>query len=175
MQSKPVRIPTYKLPENRRHNEKLSDEMSQELLDTFLMLDVDGEGKISCSSFRKALKCYGLEPSELTLDRLQAGSDIDLSEYMTLLSNQLEKPGWCYVEIQDAFTSIDHELKGQITFADVKRFFYELGEKLTDAQIDEQMRNHNINLQHDTPSHTVHCHEFAAVVMNNPKRKLSQF
>ena len=125
-----------------RYGEKLTDEMSAELVETFEMLDEGTTGKISGKQLLLALKSFGMEPSREVIDMAQGGDEnlIGLTEYMVIVSDHMDQWNWCAAEIAESFEVFDSESSGLISYEDVRRVFHEIGEKLNDNEIESQMK-----------------------------------
>lgn len=126
-----------------KHN--MTEEMKKEVMDTFHLLDDLHEGSIAGSKLLIALKIFGFEPTAAASERSK-GSPIDLNEYMSfVLSCCSSQSAWCLAEMTETFSLFDREQCGYIAAAQFKRTFGRLGEKLTDAEIEEQMEDYDIN------------------------------
>eukprot|EP00603_Paraphysomonas_imperforata_P007786 CAMPEP_0114431814 /NCGR_PEP_ID=MMETSP0103-20121206/10813_1 /TAXON_ID=37642 ORGANISM="Paraphysomonas imperforata, Strain PA2" /NCGR_SAMPLE_ID=MMETSP0103 /ASSEMBLY_ACC=CAM_ASM_000201 /LENGTH=151 /DNA_ID=CAMNT_0001601429 /DNA_START=57 /DNA_END=512 /DNA_ORIENTATION=- len=124
----------------------LSEDMSQELMATFKMLDQNDEGSIDFNKMTLALKVHGFEPSAETLAQIKKMETIGPPEYMTFMGNFLSESGhWCKNEVQEAFDVFDKERTATITIPQIKRVINRIGEKLTDPEIDQQYFQFDMN------------------------------
>ncbi len=74
------------------------------------------------------------------------GDDVDLNEYMSfILTYCTSQNVWCMNEMSEIFSLFDREQCGYITPAQFKRTFMRVGEKLTDAEIETQMDDFDLN------------------------------
>lgn len=124
---------------HERYSDKLTEDLSTELIDTFMCLDKLNHGRISSDDLLIACKCFGLEPTNDINERIKRGDAVQLSEYMSILTKLMENQDYCSNEVQEVFDIIDQERKGHITIPDIKRFFHDIGEKQMDMEIEEQI------------------------------------
>lgn len=126
-----------------RHN--MSEEMKKEYTETFSLLDDLHEGVISAPKLLTAMKILGFEPTAAASDRA-VGEPLDLNEFMSfILSASSSQSDWCMAEMEEAFLLFDRENCGYLAPAQFKRTFGRLGEKLTDAEIEDQMDDFDLN------------------------------
>ena len=118
----------------------LSEDMSEELMSTFKMLDQNGDGSIDFAKITLAMKVHGFEPSQGMISQMKQMETIGQVEYMGFMTTFLsESRHWCESEIQEAFEVFDKEKTGLITIPQVKRVINRIGEKLTDSEIDSNL------------------------------------
>mmetsp|Transcript_5609 Transcript_5609/g.8541 ORF Transcript_5609/g.8541 Transcript_5609/m.8541 type:complete len:150 (+) Transcript_5609:52-501(+) len=118
---------------------QLSDDLNNEFMDTFKMLDENDEGQISGSQLLLALKAHGIEPDGRLIERGQSSKPVSFQEYMSIIvAMTLSTDSWCRAEMQEAFDVFDKDLVGTINQHQIKRVLLRLGEKLTDSEIDQQ-------------------------------------
>lgn len=124
----------------------LSEDMSQELMTTFKMLEQNNEGTIDHSKLALAMKVHGLEASSETISQMKKMETISLPEYLNFMGTLLnESSHWCKLEAQEAFDVFDKEKSGVITIPQVKRVINRIGERLTDTEIDQQYFQFDMN------------------------------
>lgn len=126
-----------------KHN--MTDEMKKEFTETFALLDDMHEGAIAAPKILIALKVLGFEPTAAATERAD-GDPLDLNEYMSfVLSCSQSQSEWCTPEMEEVFALFDRENVGYLAAAQFKRTFGRLGEKLTDAEIEDQMDDFDLN------------------------------
>lgn len=126
-----------------RHN--MSEEMKKEYTDTFSQLDDLHEGSIAAPKLLTAMKILGFEATAAAINRAE-GEPLDLNEYMSfILSASQSQSEWCHNEMEEAFLLFDRENIGYLSAAQFKRTFARIGEKLTDAEIEDQMDDFDLN------------------------------
>lgn len=118
--------------------------------DSFKVFDVDSSGAISAYELMSIMKFLGksrtdreifdmIENSDLNSDQL-----IDFGEFVTMMLKGSE-PDQYKQEIQRAFGSFDEDGDGFIGRAEFKEAVSNLGEVITDAEIDELLNGSDQN------------------------------
>ena len=124
----------------------ISDDMHEELLATFKMLDQHDEGSIDFNKMMQAMKVHGFEASSETMSQMKKSDSIGVAEYMQYMTSFLsETSNWCKLELQEAFEVFDKEKTSLITVPQIKRVVNRIGEKLTDAEIEQQYFQFDMN------------------------------
>ncbi len=121
-----------------RHN--MTDELKKEMIDTFHLLDDIHEGAMPATKLIVAQRIFGFEPTAAAMERSK-GPKVDLNEYMSfMISCCSTQQQWCAAEIDETFQLYDREHVGFITNAQFKRTLGRIGEKLTEVEIEQQMK-----------------------------------
>ncbi|KAK5089441.1 Mitochondrial group I intron splicing factor ccm1 [Exophiala xenobiotica] len=125
--------------------EQLSAEQIQSLKDVFSLFDKDGSGSISTSELGDVMRSLGQNPTDAELqdmvnevDTDQSGS-IELNEFMAMMATSLQ-PQDTAEETRAAFNVFDKDGSGTISASELRDVMKSLGENLTDAEIDEMIR-----------------------------------
>ena len=105
-----------------------------------------------------------MEAGDDIIHRAHKGDDIELTEYMQIVSGYMDQQEWCKLEMREAFEVFDTENTNNVTFGDVRRVFHELGEKLTDVEIEEQMKEFAEKTEDKVLNLTVH--DFSSMILN---------
>ena len=94
-----------------------------------------------------ALKAMGIEPpSEDSERRSNEMEPIELKEFLKIISEQyLNNLSWMRNSLVKSFQVFDKDHNGYIDPTELKRVFTKLGETVTDADIEDQLREYDID------------------------------
>merc|ERR1711934_647643 len=120
----------------------LTDAQKADLKEAFTLFDTDGSGAIDSAELCTAMAALGFNPKKNEIDKMVREMDkdgdatIDLEEFMIMLAAKMnEKDG--KEEMLKGFAMFDDDKTGKISFKNFKRVATELGETLTDEQLQE--------------------------------------
>jgi len=123
---------------------KLTQDQLDELKSSFAIYDLDGDGRITMRELGSVMRALGHNPTEAkiltfinTVDTDQSGS-IDFQEFCELMSTKMREMD-TEADIIDAFRVFDVEGKGYITAYELRHVMTNLGEKLTDEEVNEMV------------------------------------
>ncbi|XP_076177695.1 uncharacterized protein LOC143151990 isoform X2 [Ptiloglossa arizonensis] len=123
---------------------ELTAEQKDDIKEAFDLFDPDGTGKIATKELKVAIRALGFEPKKEEMKKLIADTDpnglgtLSFEEFLNLMSvKMLEKD--TKEEILKAFRLFDDDNTGKITFKNLKRVARELGENLTDEELQEMI------------------------------------
>jgi centrin-1 len=133
----------------RRHNQgyTLTEAQMEELKEAFALFDNERTGTLDVRELRAAMRAIG---AELTKDQLknvltsigkdatQASTRITFDEYIALCTPRMANRD-SREEIAKIFQLFDEDNTGYITFRTLKKVCQELGEQLTDEEIQEMI------------------------------------
>lgn len=145
----------------------------QEAKEVFELFDFwDGrDAEVDASKIGDVIRCVGLNPT-LEIVRKNGGTDkmgeksYKFEEFLPIhetIMNTLEQG--TFADYMEAFKTFDREGQGYISGAELRHLLSSLGERLTDDQVDEIIRN--TDLQEDLEGN-VKYEEFIKKVMAGP-------
>ncbi|RMZ88738.1 hypothetical protein DV736_g4030, partial [Chaetothyriales sp. CBS 134916] len=137
-------VPPTRSPGSARPKQ-LSKEEIEGYKEVFALFDKDNSGTITASELGDVMRSLGQNPSETELrdminevDVDQSGA-IDFDEFLKMMSTTL-KPIDVDQETRAAFAVFDKDGSGTISADELRQVMKSLGEDLTDAEIDEMIR-----------------------------------
>merc|ERR1711966_502995 len=120
----------------------LSDEQKQELREAFDLFDTDGSGAVDSSELHTAMKALGFEPKKEEIAKMVREMDkdgdatVDFEEFCIMLAEKMnQKDG--KEELLKGFKLFDDDNTGRISMKNFKRVAKELGENLSDKELEE--------------------------------------
>ena len=121
---------------------QLTDEQKAELREAFDLFDTDGSGAVDASELHTAMKALGFEPKKEEISKMVKDMDkdgdatVDFEEFCVMLAEKMnQKDG--KEEMLKGFALFDDDNTGRISFKNFKRVAKELGENLTDKELEE--------------------------------------
>merc|ERR1712118_603043 len=108
------------------------------------MGDTDGSGSIDAKELKVAMRALGFEPKKEEIQKMIQDVDddgsgtIEFPEFMTMMSQKIlnRDPK---DEILTAFRLFDDDETGKISLKNLKRVAKELGERMTDEELQEMI------------------------------------
>merc|ERR1712070_237248 len=106
-----------------------------EIKEAFDLFDTDGSGSIDAKELKVAMRALGFEPKKEEIQKMIQDVDddgsgtIEFPEFMTMMSHEILK----------AFRLFDDDETGKISFKNLKRVAKELGERMTDEELQEMI------------------------------------
>merc|ERR1711871_332161 len=123
---------------------ELTEEQKQEIKEAFDLFDADGSGSIDSKELKVAMRALGFEPKKEEIQKMISDVDDDGSgtiedeEFLKMMPpkilNRDPKD-----EILKAFRLFDDDETGKISFKNLKRVAKELGERMTDEELQEMI------------------------------------
>ena len=118
----------------------ITEEQKSDIKEAFNLFDSQSSGYIDCKDLKVAMRALGFEPRKEEIKKMIAEVDkessgkINLDSFMMLMSNKMSEKD-TKEEIIKAFKLFDDDDTGKITFTNLKRVAAELGENLTDEEL----------------------------------------
>uniref|UniRef100_A0A8C2MVS3 EF-hand domain-containing protein n=1 Tax=Cricetulus griseus TaxID=10029 RepID=A0A8C2MVS3_CRIGR len=109
---------------------ELTEDQKQEVREAFDLFDSDGSGTIDVKELKVALRALGFEPRKEEMTKMI--SEVDKEATGKIKKDTKE-------EILKAFRLFDDDETGKISFRNLKRVANELGENLTDEELQEMI------------------------------------
>ncbi|KAG5510937.1 hypothetical protein JKF63_06438 [Porcisia hertigi] len=139
-------------------NSELTQEQLEEIREAFDLFDTDGSGTIDAREMRIAMRALGFEPRKEELQQLIGGSGnnaapgqlsgssngatnndlVTFSQFVQIMTHKMSQRD-SREEMVKAFVLFDRDGTGRISFQDLKRVAVELGENMTDAELQEMI------------------------------------
>merc|ERR1712023_347034 len=122
----------------------LTEEQKQEIREAFDLFDTDGSGAIDAKELKVAMRALGFEPKKDEIRKMISDIDkdgdgtIDFDEFMMMMSAKMAEKD-SREEIMKAFRLFDDDQTGKISFKNIKRVAKELGERMTDEELQEMI------------------------------------
>ncbi|PWV05026.1 putative centrin [Trypanosoma cruzi] len=136
---------------------ELTEDQRQEIKEAFDLFDTDGSGTIDAKELKVAMRALGFEPRKDEVRRLllsiaeerrvpgveAAGPGteplaIGFAEFTELMARKMTERD-SREEMLRAFHLFDDDKTGKISFKNLKRVAQELGENMTDAELQEMI------------------------------------
>lgn len=132
--------------------QELTEDQQQEIKEAFDLFDTDGSGTIDAKELKVAMRALGFEPRRDELRDLLteaagaavevAGGDeiavITFPQFLQLMTKKMSERD-TREEMLKAFRLFDDDETGKISFKNLKRVAMELGENMTDAELQEMI------------------------------------
>jgi len=128
----------------------ISKEQIAEFKEAFTLFDKDGDGTIVTNELGTVMRSLGQNPTESVLQNMlnEVDSDgngyIDFSEFLVMMTRKI-KDSDSDDDLKEAFKVFDKDDNGSISAKELRHVMTNLGEKLSDEEIDEMIREVDIN------------------------------
>jgi len=130
--------------QNTKQRQGLDDEQIEELREAFNLFDTEHSGTIDARELKAALRALGFEVKKEDVRRMlsDVGKDpsqpIDFNDFQEMMRGRMPDKN-SREEINKVFALFDEEEKGKISLRNLKRIAQELGESLTDDELQEMV------------------------------------
>ncbi len=114
------------------------------------MIDKDGDGTITTKELGTVMRSLGQNPTEAELADMinevdaDGNGTIDFPEFLTMMARKMKDTD-SEEEILEAFKVFDKDGNGFISAAELRHIMTNLGEKLSDEEVDEMIREADID------------------------------
>jgi len=130
--------------------DSLTEEQLPEYKEAFSLLDKDGDGTITTKEVGTLMRSLGQNPTESELQDMinevdpDKNGTVDYPEFLTMITRRLKDTD-SEEECKNAFKDFDKNGNNYISAAELKHTMTDMGEKLTDEEVDEMIREANID------------------------------
>merc|ERR1712216_988020 len=113
--------------------------------EAFSLFDKDGDGTITTKELGTVMRSLGQNPTEAELADMinevdaDGSGTIDFPEFLNLMAKKMKDTD-SEEEIKEALKVFDKDGNGFISAAELRHVMTNLGEKLTDEEVDEMIR-----------------------------------
>ncbi|ANZ75178.1 Calmodulin [Komagataella phaffii CBS 7435] len=131
-------------------SDKLSEAQISEFKEAFSLFDQDQDGKITSKELGIVMRSLGQTPTESELNDLireidsNTDGSIDFPEFLTMMARKMRDSD-SQAEIFEAFRVFDKDGDGKIDKGELKHVLTSIGEKLTEEEVDEMLREADTN------------------------------
>ena len=130
--------------------DQLTKEQIAKIQEAFLFFDKDGDGTITTKELQTVMRSLGQNPTEPELQDMinVVGADgngtIDFPEFLTMMARKM-KDSDSEEKNRETFRVFDKDGNGFITAVELRHVMINLGEKLTDEEIDGMVKEADID------------------------------
>ncbi|AFZ79692.1 calmodulin, putative [Theileria equi strain WA] len=130
--------------------DQLSEEQIAEFKEAFSLFDKDGDGSITTKELGTIMRSLGQNPTEAELQDMineidtNGSGAIDFPEFLILMARKM-KEGDTEEELVQAFKVFDRDGNGFISAQELRHVMTNLGEKLTNEEVDEMLREADVD------------------------------
>jgi calmodulin len=127
----------------------LSEEQISQYKDAFSLFDKDSDGTVPTKELGTIMRSLGSNPTQSELLDLIHELDphgegkIDFGQFLTAMGKGYRQPD-TEDQIREAFKIFDKENSGFVSAEELKHVMLNLGEKLTQEEVDEMLRQANV-------------------------------
>lgn len=129
----------------------LTEDQIKEIKEAFALFDRDGDGHITPNEIGIVMRSLGQNPTEADLHDLMEEVDtdksgnLDFSEFLAMMKRKYKQMEDTQESVKEAFKMFDKDGDGFITADELKYVMTNLGEKLTEQEADEMLREADTN------------------------------
>lgn len=136
----------YKNTLTQYENTKLSASQLDELKEAFVIFDRDNDNKINMQELATVMRSIGFSPTQADLQAIQqeyGNRLLDIGEVQNVISRRAPPPE-TEDSVRDAFRIFDKDGTGYVSASELRHVLTHLGEKLSDEEVDEMIREADI-------------------------------
>lgn len=128
----------------------------------FALFDKDGDGSITIEELGTVMRNLGQKPTEESLRQMinevdaDGSGTIDFAEFLTLMARKMKTKD-SEAEILEAFKVFDTDGSGKISASELRQVMTRLGEKLSDEEVEEMIREADLDGDGVRVLHFVSC------------------
>ena len=127
-----------------------TEEQIAEFKEAFSLFDKDGDGTITTKELGTVMRSLGQNPTEAELQDMvnevdaDGNGTIDFPEFLTMMARKMKDTD-SEEELKEAFKVFDKDGNGFISASELRHVMTNLGEKLTDEEVDEMIREADVD------------------------------
>jgi len=129
--------------------DKLRQEDLNDIKECFTLYDKDADGKISCQDLGLVVRSLGQNPTEAEVDDIARnmirGPTFGLPELLQVMAKFMGESKNKKDEIRESFSVFDRDGSGMISAAELRHVMTNIGEKLSDQEVDEMFREIDVD------------------------------
>ena len=131
--------------------DQLIDEQIAEFKGAFSILDKDGDGAVTTEELGAVMRSLGQNPTEAelqdTINEVDADGNgtIDFPEFLSLMARKMKDTD-TEEELVEGFKVFDRDGNGFTSATELRHVMMNLGEKLTDEEVDEMIREADVDV-----------------------------
>ncbi|PKA61415.1 Calmodulin [Apostasia shenzhenica] len=128
----------------------LKQEQISEFREAFCLFDKDGDGRITLEELATVIQSLGQSPTEEELQDMinevdaNGNGTIEFGEFLCLMARKMKETD-AEEELKEAFKVFDKDQNGYISASELRNVMINLGEKLTDEEVDQMIREADID------------------------------
>ncbi|WOL19637.1 calmodulin-1-like [Canna indica] len=128
----------------------LSQDQITEFQEAFCLFDKDGDGCITLDELATVIKSLGQNPTEEELQEMiqevdaDGSGTIEFGEFLNLMARKMKESD-VEDELIEAFKVFDKDQNGYISATELSNVMINLGEKLTDEEVDQMIREADLD------------------------------
>lgn len=130
--------------------DQLSPDQKSEFKEAFGLFDKDGDGSITTKELGTVIRSLGQNPTEEELQDMinevdaDGSGTIECQEFLELMAKKIKGTD-SDEQLKEAFRVFDKDQNGFISAAELRHVLTNLGEKLTDEEIGEMVREADLD------------------------------
>ena len=130
--------------------EQLTEEQMAEFKEIFFLFDKDSEGTITTKELGTLMRSLDQNPTEAELQDMinevdaDGNGTLDFHEFLSLMTMKM-KDHDTEEELKEAFRVFNPDGTGLISAAELRQVMVSLGEKYTDEEVDEMIREADLD------------------------------
>ncbi|XP_067827249.1 calmodulin-like protein 4 [Heptranchias perlo] len=146
----------------------LTQDQIHEFKECFSLYDKTRKGKISAGDLITVMRCLGTRPTPGEVERhllhhkIERSGELDFSTFLAIIHQQTQQED-PQKEILEAMLMTDKQKRGFITASELRAKLTQLGEKLTNKEVDDLLREANIS-----PNGIVKYEDFIQIITLPP-------
>ncbi|XP_067324502.1 calmodulin-like [Anolis sagrei] len=126
-------------------------EQLAEYKEAFTLFDKDGDGAVTTAELGVVLRSLGHNLTEIELQEIvrdveaNHNGKVDFPKFLALVAKNMKSNEDQEAEIREAFRVFDKNGNGYITVGELRHVMTNLGEKLTDAEVDQMIKEADLD------------------------------